>query len=226
MQPYRQSDHKKAIFQLASSILSFVVLWSAMLYSLRWWYGWTLLMAIPAAGVMVRLFIIQHDCGHGSFFRWRVANDAVGFLLGIVTLTPYHYWRRTHALHHAGSGNLDRRGFGDVSTLTVREYRALPLRKRLGYRLYRNSLILLLVGPVYLFILKHRFPFDARRAWKKEWVSVLSTNLALIVLITLMGNIIGFPHFLMVQLPITLIAGTVGVWLFYVQHQFEETYWQ
>ena len=141
--PYTRPDHKKAIFQLVSSVLSFVLLWLAMLYSLNWSYGWTLLLAIPTAGVMVRLFIIQHDCGHGSFFRWRTANDTLGFLLGILTLTPYHYWRRKHAMHHATSGNLDRRGSGDVTTLTVREYRALPIRKRLAYRLYRNSLVLL-----------------------------------------------------------------------------------
>ena len=222
--PYKQPDHKKAIFQLVSSAVPFVLLWSAMLLSLEWSYGWTLLLAVPTAGMMVRLFIIQHDCGHGSFFRSRAANDALGFLVGIVTLTPYHYWRRTHAIHHATSGNLDRRQYGDVSTLTVQEYRALPFRRRLAYRLYRNPLTLLVIGPVYQFIFKHRFPFDAPRAWKKEWTSVMLTNLALVTLVAVMGNMIGFSRFLMVQAPITLLAGAAGVWLFYVQHQFEETY--
>ncbi|MFQ5720285.1 MAG: fatty acid desaturase [Acidobacteriota bacterium] len=224
--PYKRADPGKAIFQLVTSALAFAVLWSAMLLSLEWSYGWTLLLAIPTAGVMVRFFIIQHDCGHGSFFRRRAADNSLGFILGILTLTPYHYWRRKHAIHHATSGNLDRRGSGDVTTLTVREYRALSAGKCLAYRLYRSSLSLLLVGPVYLFILKHRFPFDAPRAWRKEWAGVLITNLALGALFVLMGTLFGFPRFLMVQLPITLLAATAGVWLFYVQHQFEETYWE
>jgi omega-6 fatty acid desaturase (delta-12 desaturase) len=185
-----------------------------------------LLLAIPTAGVMVRLFIIQHDCGHGSFFRSRRANDTLGFFLGILTMSPYQYWRRQHAIHHATSGNLDERGVGDVSTLTVKEYQALPVGKRLAYRLYRNSFILFFLGPVYVFILKHRFPFDVPRTWKKEWVSVFTTNLALAAVFVVMALTIGFQRFLMIQLPVTLIAATAGVWLFYVQHQFENTYWK
>lgn len=223
--PYKRPDHKKAISQLVSSALSFALLWSAMLHSLDWSYGWTLLLAIPTAGMLVRLFIIQHDCGHGSFFRSRTANDVLGFFLGIVTLTPYHYWRHTHAIHHATSGNLDRRQFGDVSTLTVNEYRELSFTRRLAYRFYRNTFTLLVIGPVYQFIFKHRLPFDAPRAWKKEWTSVMLTNLALVALILVMGNTLGFGRFLMVQAPITMLSGAAGMWLFYVQHQFEETYW-
>ena len=224
--PYKRPDAKKASYQLTSSVIAFVLLWSAMLFSLEWSYGWTLLLAVLAAGMMVRLFIFQHDCGHGSFFRSRAANDAVGFFLGVLTLTPYHYWRRTHAVHHATSGNLDRRELGDVSTLTVAEYQALPLKNRLAYRLYRNAFMLLVIGPVYQFVFKHRFPFDAPRTWKREWVSVMMTNLALVMLVVALGNMVGFSRFLLVQVPITLLAGTAGLWLFYVQHQFEGTYWE
>jgi omega-6 fatty acid desaturase (delta-12 desaturase) len=197
-----------------------------MLGSLEYGYWITLVLAIPAAGFLIRLFIIQHDCGHGSFFRSRVANDTLGFVLGVLTLTPYGYWRRTHAIHHATSGNLDQRDIGDVTTLTVREYLGLSLWKRLRYRLYRNPLFLFGIGPVYLFVLRHRFPPNLPRTWRRGWASVFMTNLVILVVIVGMWRAVGFQAFLMVQLPITVIAATAGVWLFYIQHQFEDTYWE
>jgi omega-6 fatty acid desaturase (delta-12 desaturase) len=197
-----------------------------MLYCLEvhgWWA--CLPLTLPAAGLLVRLFVIQHDCGHGSFFRRRAANDWIGRLIGVLTLTPYHYWRRTHALHHATSGNLDRRGIGDVTLLTVAEYRALPRWRRIVYWLSRNQLVLLTLGPAYLFLLKHRLPVGLMRDGKRVWISAISTNLAIAGLVVGAGALVGIRDFVLVQLPITLLAGSAGVWLFYVQHQFEGTYW-
>ncbi len=174
----------------------------------------------------VRLFMLQHDCGHGSFFRSQRVNDLIGSVIGVVTLVPYTYWRKTHALHHATSGNLDNRAFGDIDTLTVKEYLSRPKSKRILYRLYRHPLVLLLVGPAWQFILKHRLPLDIPRSWKREWTSVHLTNLGLTIAVALMWWLVGIDRFLLVQVPITLIAGAMGVYLFYVQHQYEDTYWR
>ena len=197
-----------------------------MLLSLDVNYALTLLLSLPAAGLLTRLFIIQHDCGHGCFFHSPRANHTVGFVLGVLTLTPYQYWRRTHALHHAGSGDLDRRDFGEIQTLTVREYVALSRWRRLGYRLYRNMFVLLVLGPFYQFVIKHRLPLDAPRAWKREWRSVMATNLALAAVLVTASFTIGLGRFALVHLPIVVVSGAFGVWLFYVQHQFEDTYWE
>jgi len=224
--PYKKADNRTATWQLVNTAVPFLVMWYLMLRSLEISYGLTLLLAIPAAGLSIRLFIFQHDCGHGSFFTSQKANHVLGSVLGLVTLTPYHYWRRTHAIHHATSGNLDRREFGDIETLTVREYLSRPFWKRLAYRLYRNPVVLLLVGPAYQFLFKHRLPFDAPWEWKKEWGSVIWNNLALAAVTLVMWQTIGLGRFLAVQLTITLLSGAIGVWLFYVQHQFEDTYWE
>ena len=226
LKPYTRPSYARALFQMLNSAVPFVVLWLLAYAALDYSYAITLLLAVPTAGFMVRLFIFQHDCGHGSFLPWRRANNILGFLLGVLTLTPYGYWKRTHAVHHATSGDLDHRDFGDVRTLTVREYRGLSRRGRLSYRLYRNPLILLGIGPAFQFILKHRFPFDLPRAWKREWASVLWNNLALAVVVVVMWKSVGIRAFLAVQLPIVLIAMGAGVWLFYIQHQFEDTYWE
>jgi omega-6 fatty acid desaturase (delta-12 desaturase) len=196
-----------------------------MLLSVGPAYWLTLLLAVPAAGLLVRLFMIQHDCGHGSFLRGRAANDRLGRAIGVLTFTPYGYWRRAHAIHHGTSGHLDRRGTGDIDTLTVREYAALPPRRRLLYRLLRSPLALLVVGPPYLFILQQRLPAGFMRS-REAWLSVMGTNLGIAALLGLAAATVGLRDFLLVQLPVTWMAASTGVWLFYVQHQFEEGYWE
>ncbi len=225
---FARPDPKRAWSQLANTAIPFVALWALMATTVLdgWSYAWTLLLAVPTAGLYIRLFIFQHDCGHGSFFADRKLDHPVGAILGVVTLFPYGYWKKTHAIHHATSGNLDRREFGDVRTLTLREYRALPWSRRLGYRFYRSAFVLLVVGPVFQFIIKHRFPFDIPLAWKREWASVLWNNAALAIAGWLLVTTIGWKALLLVELPILMIAGAAGVWLFYVQHQFETTYWE
>lgn len=224
--PYREPSRWKSFRQLAGTSALLVIFWTATLWSLEISYWLTLLMAIPSAFMVVRLFMLQHDCGHGSFFRSSRLNNLVGSLLGVVTLVPYTYWRKTHALHHATSGNLDGRDLGDIDTLTVREYLSRPWHKRLLYRMYRHPLVLLLVGPAWQFVLKHRLPLDIPRSWKREWTSVHLTNLGLTAVVVVMWLTVGIDRFLLVQLPITLIAGAIGVYLFYVQHQYEDTYWR
>jgi len=180
---------------------------------------------VPAAGLLVRLFMIQHDCGHGSFFRGRVANDWVGRAIGVMTLTPYDYWRQNHARHHANSGNLDHRGLGDIDTLTVREFLAQSRWRRILYRLYRHPMVMFGVGPTYLFVLKHRLPVGVMRGGRKPWLSTMGTNAAIAALVAAVIWLVGYGPFLLVHLPITVLAASIGVWLFYVQHQFEDTYW-
>ncbi len=190
-------------------------------------YGWwplSLLLIVPAAGFMLRLFMMQHDCGHGSFFPHKAANDWTGRVLGVLTFTPYEYWRRSHAMHHAAAGDLDRRGLGAVDTLTVDEYRALPPLKRFGYRLYRHPVVMFGVGPAWVFFIQHRVPFGL---WRERgmWVSTLGTS-------AVMAAAAGVAMWLLGAAPVLLIVGltvlltaTIGVWLFYVQHQYEGVVW-
>jgi acyl-lipid omega-6 desaturase (Delta-12 desaturase) len=197
-----------------------------MWFSLEHGYWITLLLAVPAAGFLLRLFVIQHDCGHGSLFRSRLANDLTGRIIGVFTLTPYDYWRRTHAAHHATSGNLDRRGIGDITTLTVREYLGLSRWRRLAYRCYRHPLVLFGVGPTYLFIFKHRLPLDMPLLRSGVWRNLLATNVGIVALTVALAILVGPIALLKLQLPIVLLAASAGIWLFHVQHQFEESYWQ
>ena len=221
--PYREPRLGRSLAELLVTVVPFVALWLAMLLSLRYSYWLCLLLAVPAAGFLVRLFMIQHDCGHGSFFRRRRANDWLGRVLGVLTLTPYGYWRRTHAMHHATSGHLDRRGTGDVDTLTVREYRSLPSVAPRSLSLEAPPDRPARLGPFYLFVLKHRLPVQLMRAGREPWLSVMSTNLAIAAVVGLLVAVLGVRDFLLVQAPITLLASSAGVWLFYVQHQFEHT---
>jgi omega-6 fatty acid desaturase (delta-12 desaturase) len=186
-------------------------------------YWITLGLAIPAAGFLVRSFIIVHDCGHGSFFKSRKANRILGFFAALLTFLPSYHWSHEHAKHHAAAGDLDRRGSGDIWTLTVQEYMALPRWKRVWYRTYRNPFFLFSVAPLYVFFIHYRFwrPGDKARV---RW-STVRTNLALAVIVTAASLTIGIKAYLMIQMPIMIVAGTAGVWLFYVQHQFENTYW-
>jgi len=224
--PYREPRLARGLAELAVTAAPFAVLWGLMWLSLEHGYWLTLLLAVPTAGFLVRLFMIQHDCGHGSFFRRRWANDWLGRALGVVTLTAYDHWRRRHAVHHATGGNLDRRGVGDVRTLTVAEFQGLPARRRLAYRLTRHPLVVLGVGPVHVFVLKHRLPSAWRTADRDAWRSVLGTNLAIAGLAAAASALVGWREFLLVQAPVTWLASTIGVWLFFVQHQFEGTSWE
>jgi len=222
---YRQPQPLRSVFEIAITVVPFVLFWAVGAYAAMNGHWWGLLATIPAAGFLVRLFILQHDCGHGSLFSQRPLNDWIGRLIGVFTLTPYDYWRRTHAVHHASSGNLDRRGVGDIDTLTVAEYRSRSPWQRLRYRLYRHPVVMFGVGPAWLFVCQYRLPVGLMRAGPRPWVSTLATNLAIALPIALMIWAIGLVPFLLVQIPITLMAATGGVWLFYVQHQFEDTHW-
>jgi omega-6 fatty acid desaturase (delta-12 desaturase) len=222
---YREPSRIRSVTELVITIVPLVLLWVLIWAALDFGYWFGLLLAVPAAGLLVRLFMIQHDCGHGAFFRHRLANDWVGRVLGVLTLTPYDFWRRTHAIHHASSGNLDQRGIGDIDTLTVREYLALSRWGRLRYRLYRHPIVMFGIGPAYLFILQHRLPVGLMRRGWQPWLSTMATNAAIAAVIGTLIWFIGIGSFLLVHLPIMLLAASVGVWLFYVQHQFEDTFW-
>ncbi len=216
----------RSTIQLAVTSGVFVGLWIGMWLAHDYAYWITLLLAMPAAGFLVRLFIIQHDCGHRSYFRSRRANDVVGRAISVITLTPYDYWRRAHAEHHASSGNLDSRGIGDINTLTAAEYRALPGWRRLVYRLYRHPLVLFGIGPVYLFVIKHRLPRDLPLIRTGLWRSIMVTNLAIAAAVAGLALLIGPVAMIKVHLPLVMLGSAIGVWLFFIQHQFEDTYWR
>jgi omega-6 fatty acid desaturase (delta-12 desaturase) len=222
---YRESDEWRSIVEILITVVPLVALWVLMWFALNLGYGIYLLLVIPAAGFLVRLFMIQHDCGHGAFFRHRLANDWVGRVIGVLTFTPYDFWKRTHAIHHATSGSLERRGIGDIDTLTVQEYLALSRWGRLRYRIYRHPIVMFGIGPAYLFLVQHRLPVGMMRTSWQPWVSTMATNAAIATVVAVMIWLIGIVPFLLVHLPIMLTAASVGVWLFYVQHQFEDTFW-
>ncbi|MFQ5606158.1 MAG: fatty acid desaturase [bacterium] len=221
---YEKPQNRASIWQIVSSIVPFLVLWYLMYLSLSVSYWLVLALAPFAAGFMVRIFIIFHDCGHGSFFKSKKAKNFWGFITGILTFTPYHQWRHDHAVHHATACDLDRRGVGDVWMLTVEEYRNLPRRKKLTYRIYRNPLVMFTVGAFYLFLINNRFPTPG--AARRERHSVYWTNLAILGISVIMSLAIGFVNFVLIQLPVLAMAASAGVWLFYVQHQFEGVYWE
>ncbi|RWD30326.1 fatty acid desaturase [Mesorhizobium sp.] len=222
---YKKPDRRRSAVELAITLVPFATLWalSSVAYAHGHWWG--LILILPAAGFLVRIFMIQHDCGHGSFFANRTADDWIGRGLGILTLTPYDCWRRAHATHHASAGNLDERGTGDIKTLTVEEYRQMSWRGRLAYRLYRHPLVMFGLGPIWLFIFEQRLPVGMMRGGLTPWVSSMATNVAIAVAAAALVWFVGFEAFLVVHLPIVVLAGSAGIWLFYVQHQFEETEW-
>lgn len=223
---YQAPSHARSILEIVVTAAPLVLLWAAMWASLQVGYWLTLLLAVPAAGLLVRLFIVQHDCSHYAFFRTRALNDWVGRVLGVFTLTPHDFWRRTHAIHHASSGNLDLRGIGDVDTLTVAEYRQRTFMGRLRYRLYRHPLVMFVLGPTYLFVVQHRLPIGLMRAGSQPWISTMGTNVAILAVAAALIWLVGWKDYLLVQAPITAIGATIGVWLFYIQHQFDETLWE
>lgn len=214
------------MFEIAVTAVPFALLWFLTWAALSAGYALGLLLAVPAGAFLVRLFLIQHDCGHGAFFRSQAGNDWVGRILGVLTFTPYDYWRRCHAIHHASSGNLDARGVGDVDTLTVAEFRALSPARRFLYRLYRHPLVLFGFGPTYLFLLRHRLPIGMMSKGWRPWLSAMGTNAAILVVAGALVPVMGLKLFLLVHLPILLVAASLGTWLFYVQHQFEHTHWE
>lgn len=219
---YSRPDLPRAIWQTVNTLVPFFVLFYLSLRSLEVSFWLTLPLSILTAGFMVRAFIIFHDCGHGSFFKSQRLNDLLGMLTGLLTFTPYYRWKREHAIHHATAGDLDRRGTGDVYTMTVQEYLAAPWWKRFGYRVMRNPFALLLVGPLLMFVVVERIP-PARG--RREIASVWWTNLALALLVTGMILLFGWRTYLIVQLLVMFFGAGAGVWLFYVQHNFEGVYW-
>jgi omega-6 fatty acid desaturase (delta-12 desaturase) len=222
---YRQPNRLRSTFELAVTVVPLLVLWGLAWAAIQYGIWWGLLLVIPAALFLVRLFMIQHDCGHGAFFAHRHADDWIGRVIGVMTLTPYDYWRRAHATHHASAGNLDERGVGDITTLTVAEYQAKGRWGRLGYRLYRHPAVMFGIGPAWLFVLQQRWPVGMTRAGLTPWISTMATNLAIAVFAATMIWLGGIMPFLVVHMPIVILAGAIGVWLFYVQHQFEDTHW-
>lgn len=226
VKPYTIPDARKSTWQLINSVVPFFATWVAMYYSLSVSYFLTLPLALLSAMFMMRIFIIQHDCGHNSFFKSTRLNNFVGAILGVLTLTPYYSWRSSHAKHHASSGDLDFRGFGDIETRTVEEYKALSLWNKIRYRFYRHPFVLFVVGPTILFTIFNRFPLGLGKGQEREKNSVYMTNIALLAVFLGVGSLIGYLNLLAMWVPMMVFGSSIGVYLFYVQHQFEDTYWR
>lgn len=221
---YQVPSLPKSCWQIGNTLVPYIGLWALMFYTVQHSWLLTLALAVLAALFLVRIFIIFHDCTHGAYFRSKRLNDAVGFVCGLLTLTPYRHWKWQHAVHHGSSGNLDARGIGDVWTMTVKEYEAAPLRTRLHYRFARNPFVLFGLVPLGLFLIYQRIPYA--QASRRDRNSVHRMNAAILLYALGLSWLFGFWNFLFIQLTITGVSGTLGVWLFYVQHQFEDTYWR
>lgn len=221
---YQKPSLPRAIWQIANSFILYALFWYLAATTLIDSIWISMLFSTLAAGILLRIFIIFHDCGHGSFFKSRKANDIVGFITGALTLTPYHHWRWEHSVHHATSGNLDKRGMGDIWTLTMKEYLEGSAFLRFRYKIARNPIIIFVVAPVLLFTIYQRFP--DRTASPREKKSVYWMNLAILVMAIGMSALIGWQKYLLIQLFITAVGSGVGIWMFYVQHQFDETHWE
>lgn len=220
---YQTPSVTRSTWQITNTVVPYIALWCLMYWSLGISYWLTLALAFPAAGFLIRVFIISHDCGHGAYFKSRRANTIVGTIAGTMCCAPYYHWKREHGLHHSATGNLDKRGHGDIWTMTVQEYLASPRRTRLAYRFYRNPLVLFAIGSFYLFVIEYRIP--PKNANEKARQSVHQTNLFLLLVVLIMTWTIGLKAFLMIQMPIFFLTSSFGAWLFYVQHQFEDVYW-
>ena len=221
---YQRPSLWRSLWQIVNTFIPYFALLYVMYLSLAYSYWLTLGLAVVAGGLLLRVFIIFHDCCHGSFFASRKANDILGMIAGFLVFTPYNRWRYEHAVHHATSGDLDHRGIGDVYTMTVNEYRNASRLDRLKYRLFCHPIVLLGIGPLYIFLISHRF--CRRESSRKERLNVYATNIALLALMMVMASTIGLQQYVLIHLPVILVAATVGVWFFYVQHQFEDAYWE
>jgi acyl-lipid omega-6 desaturase (Delta-12 desaturase) len=222
---YEKAHPGKVTVQLVDTLIPYFALLSLMYLSMYWGFPYwaTLVLALPASALMVRLFIFFHDCCHGSYVASRTGLQVLGNILGVITFTPYADWRWSHGIHHSTSGNLDKRGIGDMWTMTVEEYAASSPLKRALYRLFRNPLFMFLIVPSFSFLVMHRFP--SRHSSRNQVLSVLFTDVALAAIIVAASLTIGIKAYLMIQIPIMILGGAGGVWLFYVQHQFDPTYW-
>lgn len=225
LKKFADSNSLKSIWQLLNTTIPYFGLWYLMARSMQLGYSyiWTLILALPAAAFLVRIFILFHDCVHDSFFRSKSVNTFFGYFLGVLVFTPFEDWRFTHLRHHGTYANLDSRGFGDIWTMTLEEYENSSTMKQLGYRLYRNPIVLIGFGAIFNFLLYNRIP--DLRVKRKERVSVIFTNLLILAVALLAAHILGWRAYLLIQLPVLWLAGSAGVWLFYVQHQFEGGYW-
>jgi len=221
---YQKSSTWRASWQIVNTIVPYGAIWYLMYLCkpVSWWL--VVPLAVLAGAFLVRVFIIFHDCGHGSYFKSRGANDAVGFLTGILTFTAYYHWRWEHAIHHSSSGDLDKRGTGDVWTMTVQEYLEASRWKKFAYRLARNPFILFVIAPLFLFAIRQRFP--SPKASQRERHSVYAMNAAILAMAVCLSLVFGVWSYLLIQLIILMVAGGAGVWMFYVQHQFEDVYWE
>ncbi|MBM7662619.1 omega-6 fatty acid desaturase (delta-12 desaturase) [Bacillus mesophilus] len=222
--PYEQTDTKASIIQILNTIVPLLVLWYGAYLSLSISYWVTLPLLVAASGFMVRTFILFHDCCHQSFFKSRRANDILGTITGILTLVPYQQWKHSHSVHHATSSNLDKRGTGDMWLLTVKEYQEATLWTKICYRFYRNPIVMLGIGPIATFLIQYRF--NRKGARRKERINTYVTNVSIVGLYALLAWIIGWQNFLLIQGPIFFVSGMLGIWLFYVQHQFEDSYFE
>jgi acyl-lipid omega-6 desaturase (Delta-12 desaturase) len=224
VEKYQHPSTWRAVWQIIDTLVPYALLWYLMYrcLSISWWL--VVPLAVLAGALTVRVFIIFHDCGHGSFFKSRIANDTVGFIAGILTFTPYYHWRWEHAIHHASSGHLDRRGVGDIWTLTVQEYLASTRWRKFAYRLARNPIVLFFIGPMYLFFVRQRYATAG--ASRRERHSVYAMNAAVLAMAVALSLVFGIKAYVIIQLIVLMVAGSSGVWLFYVQHQFEDVYWE
>lgn len=220
---YNKPRISTSVWQLANSIIPYLLIWVLMIYTIQISFWLTLPLILLAAGFLIRIFIIFHDCGHGSFFKSKKLNFYIGSACGILAFTPYHKWTDSHRTHHQTVGNLDKRGYGDVWTYTVKEYKALSPIKRLAYRIYRHPLVLLGVGGFFIFVISNRFS-TRKMTWKQRW-NIYFTNVVLALILLLMNGLIGWKTFLLIQMPLIYFASMGGVYLFYLQHQFEDVIW-
>lgn len=222
---YREPRHGRSIFELVVTLLPFLTLWGLAWWALSYSYTLALLLSALNGAFVIRIFVIQHDCGHYSFFKSRVANDWVGRCLGVLTVTPHLIWRKSHAQHHSASGNLDQRGMGEIHTMTVAEYRAASWIKKVQYRLYRNPIILFGLAPAYIFLLQNRLPIGFMRSGVAYWSSAFGTNAMILAILAAVFQFGGLTPLLLIFLPSIIVAASIGVWLFYIQHQFEDGHW-